>query len=124
MEAAVTIQRRVAAEPWPERRPVRVRIGVHSGEPTLTEAGYVGLPVHTCARICMAGHGGQILVSRDAREQIGRSGPLDVTYRSLGTFQLHGLPEPIELFQVHGQDLEADFPPLRPPAVATTAPAV
>ena len=47
-----------------EDGPIRVRMGVHTGEPTVTEEGYVGIDVHRAARIAAAGHGGQLLVSQ------------------------------------------------------------
>src|SRR5258708_17488444 len=58
IEAALEIQRKMRKEPWPGGADVRVRIGVHSGRPTLTDTGYVGLSVHAAARICLAAHGG------------------------------------------------------------------
>ena len=63
LEAALAIQRAMHAGPWTDGVDVRVRIGVHSGRPTLTETGYVGLSVHKAARICYAAHGGQIVLS-------------------------------------------------------------
>ena len=66
LAAALAIQRRVSSRAWPSGVAVRVRIGIHTGRPTLTDGGYVGLAVHTAARICAAGHGGQILLSGDA----------------------------------------------------------
>src|SRR5262249_19164613 len=51
--------------------PIRVRMGLHTGEPTLTEEGYVGIDVHRAARIAAAGHGGQILVSQSTRDLVG-----------------------------------------------------
>jgi len=60
---AVAGQRALAGHSWYEDRPVRVRMGMHTGEPTRTEEGYVGEDVHEAARIAAAGHGGQILLS-------------------------------------------------------------
>src|SRR6266550_3470648 len=51
--------------------PIRVRMGLHTGEPLLTEEGYVGLDVHKGARIAAAGHGGQILISQSTRDLVG-----------------------------------------------------
>ena len=91
---------------------VRLRIGLHRGRPSLTDNGYVGLSVHAAARICFAAHGGQIVMSSAVRAAIGES--LDrVDLRSLGAWRFRGLPEPVDLFQVHAADLIADFPPLR-----------
>jgi class 3 adenylate cyclase len=80
VEAAVAVQRDLAAREWTDGLEVRIRIGVHSGQPTLTETGYIGLAVHTTARICAAAHGGQIVVSAATRTAIGtvaaRRGPV------------------------------------------------
>jgi predicted ATPase/class 3 adenylate cyclase len=89
--------------------PVRVRIGVHTGEPALTEEGYVGLDVHRGARICAAAHGGQILVSSTTRDLLDGS----VDLRDLGAHRLKDLAEPQQLYQVVAEKLEQDFAPLR-----------
>src|SRR6266850_2317899 len=60
IEAALTIQRKMRANAWPGSVVVLVRLGLHTGRPTLTDTGYVGLAVNTAARICFAAHGGQI----------------------------------------------------------------
>jgi class 3 adenylate cyclase len=112
LASAVAVQRGFGSQAWIDGLDVRVRIGLHSGEPTLTETGYVGLAVHTAARICSAGHGGQIVQSRATRDVLGA--PADgVSLRSLGAHRLHGLPEPEELFQVLAADLLDGFPPPR-----------
>src|SRR5688572_11569938 len=61
--ASAAAQVALAAHPWPVEAPLRVRMGVHTGEPTLREGSYVGVEVHRAARICAAGRGGQVLVS-------------------------------------------------------------
>ena len=63
-EAAVETQRALSAHTWPEEVDVRVRIGMHTGEPAVTEQGYHGLGVHRAARIMATGHGGQMLLSQ------------------------------------------------------------
>jgi class 3 adenylate cyclase len=113
LEAALVIQRKVRARAWPDDLQVRVRVGLHTGRPTLTDTGYVGLAVHTAARICFAGHGGQILLSRAAREAFEGSQPVGVGFGALGLHQLQGLPVPEALFQVEAVDLPTDFPPPR-----------
>jgi class 3 adenylate cyclase len=113
LEAALEIERGVQGRAWPEDVGVRLRIGIHSGRPTLTDAGYVGLAVHTVARICSAGHGGQILLSAAARDAVGRSRPTGIRFRSLGSHRLRGLRERLALFQVEAADLAAHFPPPR-----------
>lgn len=113
LEAAIDIQRSLAARAWPKREIVRVRIGIHSGRPKLTETGYVGIAVHTAVRICAAGHGGQILLSATAHETLGRAAAADMSYRKLGMFYLPSLDQPLPLFQVHAPGLPEKFPQLR-----------
>jgi len=113
LTSALEIQRSLRDHSWPQGRAVRVRIGLHSGSPARTETGYVGLPVNTAARVCNAGHGGQILLSTATREALGRAVPEGTDLVSLGTFELHGLPHPEELLQVKVPDLPSEFPPPR-----------
>jgi predicted ATPase len=84
--------------------PVRVRMGLHTGEPTVTDGGYVGIDVHRAARIAAAGHGGQILVSQATRDLAGADG-----LRTLGEHRLKDLATPELIFQLG----EGDFPPLK-----------
>ena len=114
---AVEIQRRLQGRAWPRGADVRVRIGVHTGRPKLTETGYVGIAVHTAARVCWASHGGQILLSAAARDAMPGS-VVGLTMRSLGKHELPGLADPEELFQVYAADLAERFPA---PRAATTA---
>jgi class 3 adenylate cyclase len=113
LAAALAIQRAMRATAWPDGVDVRVRVGVHRGRPTLTDSGYVGLSVHTTARICFAAHGGQIVVSSAVRSAVLTSLADGVSLRSLGTWRLQGLREAEDLYQVTAADLPADFPPLR-----------
>jgi len=113
VEAALAIQRNVRDRAWPGGLQVRIRIGLHAGRPTLTDTGYVGLAIHTAARICFASHGGQILVSRAVTEAVGGSLPGGITFKELGFHQFHGLPAPEEIFQVEAADLPSEFAPPR-----------
>jgi class 3 adenylate cyclase len=111
--AALVIQRKVLARKWPDNLPVRVRVGLHTGRPTLTDTGYVGLAVNMAARVCYAGHGGQIVLSRAARDAIDGFQPAGTGFRDLGLHQLQGLAGPEALFQAEAADLPTDFPPPR-----------
>ena len=113
LEAAVDLQRAMGTREWPDALDVRVRAGVHAGRPTLTETGYVGLSVHTVARVCFVGRGGQILVSGRTKTAMQRTLPRGVRLRSLGSHRLAGLPQPLTLYQAEGEGLMTGFPPLR-----------
>jgi len=113
LAAALAIQRKIRARAWPQGVAVRIRIGLHTGRPTLTDSGYLGLAVHIAARISFASHGGQILVSGAVREAVAGSEPAGVSFRDLGLHQFHGLPSPEALFQVEAADLPSEFPPPR-----------
>jgi predicted ATPase len=84
--------------------PLRVRIGIHTGEPTVTEEGYVGVDVHRAARVCAAGHGGQVLLTQTTRDLLA-----DVELRDLGEHRLKDLAEPQHLYQLGS----AEFLPLK-----------
>jgi DNA-binding NarL/FixJ family response regulator/class 3 adenylate cyclase len=103
VEAAVAAQRAFASEE------LRVRMGMHTGRPALSEGTYFGVDVHRAARICQAGHGGQILASADT----GAALEGDAELRDLGEHELRGLPRPERIFQLVVPGLALDFPPLR-----------
>jgi class 3 adenylate cyclase len=111
--AAVEIQRALRERTWPRGLEVRVRAGIHGGRPTLTETGYVGLSVHTVARVCSVGHGGQIVVSAQTKAAAARAMPAGMRLRNLGSHRLAGLPRIAALFQLEAEGLGAAFPPLR-----------
>jgi class 3 adenylate cyclase len=110
LEAALATQRELRDKSWPQKADVRVRMGMHTGRPTLTDTGYVGIAVHIAARVCYASHGGQILLSSTARESFTERLAEGLSFRSLGRYSLHGLTEPEQLFQVNAADLPAKFP--------------
>jgi class 3 adenylate cyclase len=113
VEAAVAVHRALGQHAWPDDLEVRVRIGIHSGRPTLTDTGYIGLAVHTTARVCSAAHGGQVLVSAETRTAVGTPPPPGVRFRDLGRHRLAGLPGPDRLLQVQAKGLPTKFPPPR-----------
>lgn len=107
-EAVSEAQRAFAAHPWPEGVDLRVRMGLHTGEPTIRDGAYYGLDVHQAARIAQAGSGGQVLLSQRTRDALDSSH--DVA--DLGEHELAGLDEPVRLFQLNIPGLPARFPPL------------
>jgi class 3 adenylate cyclase len=117
LDAAVGIHRSLGKREWFDAASVRVRIGIHTGRTTLTETGYVGIAVHTAARVCSAGHGGQVLLSSASHDALKRSHAEGVAFKALGRYALAGLPDPEALFQVQAADLRAKFPKLRATAV-------
>jgi predicted ATPase/DNA-binding SARP family transcriptional activator len=116
IEAAGAAQRALAAHEWPQGEQLRVRIGLHSGEPTRTDEGYAGLDLHWGRRIAEAGHGGQVLLSETTQSLLGGSAPL----RDLGVHRLKDLGTPQRLYQLIVPGLQADFPPLRTLSVVRT----
>jgi class 3 adenylate cyclase len=112
IQAALSIQRTVRKRTWPDDLEVRVRAGIHSGRITLTQNGYIGLSVHTAARVCAVAHGGQIVISGETKDAM-EVFPTEISFRSLGQHRLAGLAQPEALFQVEAEGLLSDFPPLR-----------
>jgi DNA-binding NarL/FixJ family response regulator/class 3 adenylate cyclase len=113
--AAAAAQQALTAHDWPEGGEVRVRMGIHTGDASLESDRYLGLAVHRAARICAAGHGGQVLLSQtthalleaDEEELPG------LTKRDLGQHLLKDFDRPVGIYQLVGSDLREDFPPIR-----------
>jgi DNA-binding NarL/FixJ family response regulator/class 3 adenylate cyclase len=108
VEAALAAQRAFLAHEWPDGVDLRVRMGMHTGQPSVRPEGYFGIDVHRAARICQAGHGGQILLSETTRHSLDGHHLLE----DLGIHQLRGLPEPERIFQLNAPDLPSRFPAL------------
>src|SRR5262245_18074357 len=98
--AAVAIRRALAAAAWPEGGAMRVRIGLHTGEPLRAAEGYTGLDVIRGARIRDAGHGGQVLLSKATAALIEDALLDGLSLRDLGAHHLKGLPRPERIFQL------------------------
>jgi len=113
LATAVAAQRAIASHSWSDCTVLRVRMGLHTGEPVSRTGDYIGLDVHRAARICAAGHGGQILLSQTTRELVVYDLPEGVSLRDLGEHRLKDLAYPRRLFQVEVADLPTDFPPLK-----------
>jgi class 3 adenylate cyclase len=117
--AAAAAQRSLASQSWPTGAAVRVRMGIHTGEPALgDDGGYLGLDVHRTARICAAGHGGQVLVSEATRALALESGARLV---DLGEYQFRGFARPEHVFQLSAEGLAERFPSLRTASAASFA---
>src|SRR6266480_4503582 len=110
---AVAAQRALAAHVWPEDLAIRVRIGIHTGEPTVTAEGYVGIDVHRVARVMSAGHGGQVLLTQSTRDLLPEDLSDAVSVRDLGEHRLKDLTQPQRLYQLVIPGLENDFPALK-----------
>jgi predicted ATPase/class 3 adenylate cyclase len=113
VEATVAAQRALAAHHWPMESPLRVRMGLHTGEGILGGENYVGIDVHRAARIAQAGHGGQVLVSAATRVLVESALPQGVALRDLGRHRLKDLALPEHLYDLVIEGLPADFPPPR-----------
>ena len=112
VEASVAAQRALASHAFPGGVTVRVRMGLHTGEPQRSAEGYVGLDVHHAARIMSAGHGGQVVLSQTTRDLVQRDLPEGVSLQDLGAHRLKDLQHPSHLFQLDIAGLPAAFPPL------------
>jgi DNA-binding NarL/FixJ family response regulator/class 3 adenylate cyclase len=107
-DAVVSAQMALAAHEWPSGVQLRVRVGMHTGEPNVRDGTYFGLDVHRAARICQAGSGGQILLSQRTREELEPAHEVE----DLGEHHLAGIDQPERLFQLNAAGLPAQFPPL------------
>jgi predicted ATPase/class 3 adenylate cyclase len=107
--AAAAAQRALAGHDWHDENEIRVRMGLHTGEPRVVEGRYVGLDVHHAARVMAAGHGGQVLVSEATRALLDDGTRL----RDLGEHRLKDLSRPQRLYQLDLEGLPAEFPPLK-----------
>jgi YVTN family beta-propeller protein len=111
--AAAAAQRELAEHPWPEGSEVRVRMGMHTGEPTVGDEGYHGLGVHRAARIMAAGHGGQVLLSQATCSVLEDDELPGLRLRDLGEQLLKDLDRPEHIYQLDIDGLPQEFPPLR-----------
>lgn len=109
--AALIAQRALFSARWPDETHVRVRMGMHTGEPQPAEEGYIGLDVHCAARIMSAAHGGQVLLSQATHDLVAHELSDGVSLRDLGEYRLKDIAGLNRLFQLVVPDLPADFPP-------------
>jgi class 3 adenylate cyclase/tetratricopeptide (TPR) repeat protein len=111
--AAIDGQQRLEAHKWPAGARLRVRMGIHTAEPTVSEEGYYGLGVHRAARIMSAAYGGQVLVSLAASSVLEDAELNGGKLRDLGEHWLKDLDRPERLYQLDVSGLKSAFPPLR-----------
>jgi class 3 adenylate cyclase len=100
LAAALDIQHELGSTKLPDDLELRMRIGLHTGSPELTQSGYVGLDLHRAARIMAMSKGGQILASGAFISSLGDQRPAGVRLRALGSFELRGLDEEEQIFEV------------------------
>ena len=100
VEAAAEAQRALAAHVWSGSSELRVRMAIHTGEPSQVGTGFVGLSVHRAARICAAGHGGQVLLSATTRDLVEDHLPSGVALLDLGEHRLKDLDKPETIVQL------------------------
>ena len=110
--AAVEAQRKLAEHAWPEGVTVRVRMGIHTGEPWSGEEGYVGIDVHRAARIAHVGHGGQVLLSETTTALVQDEQPPGVSLLDMSRHLLKDIHRPERISQLVIEGLQSEFPPL------------
>ncbi len=113
--AAAAAQLALAAHEWPDGQDLRVRMGIHTGEPSVSDEGYLGLGVHRAARICSAGHGGQVLLSQATVALLEDDELQGVELRDLGRHELKDINRPERIHQLVLPGLPDSFPPLKAP---------
>ena len=119
--AAVEAQRAHAGYDWPDGRMVRVRMGLHTGEPAVGGEGYLGIDVVRAARLCTLGSGGQLLLSETTRALVGSSLPEGVSVHALGERHLKDIDEPERVFELGIDGAAAPLAPTPAPAAAPVA---
>jgi len=113
VNCVIEAQRELAAHEWPNNVTVRVRMGMHTGEPIIARTGYVGMDVHRAARLTSTGFGGQVLLSQTTYDLVFQDLPAGTRLRNLGAHKLKDIVYPQEIYQLDIPGLPSDFPPLK-----------
>jgi ABC-type oligopeptide transport system substrate-binding subunit/class 3 adenylate cyclase/ABC-type transporter Mla MlaB component len=113
ISAAIEMQRAIQNHKWPEGVEVRLRMGLHTGEPLTWAEGYVGIDVHRAARIASVGHGGQVLLSETTTALVRDELPDGVALLDLGRHRLKDMHRPERICQLSLDGLPCEFPPLK-----------
>jgi class 3 adenylate cyclase len=119
--ASVEAQRAHAAHRWPDGVDVRMRMGLHTGEPAVGDEGYHGLDVVRAARLCGAAAGGSVLLSETTRALVGSAVPEGVAVHPVGERRLKDLDEPERVFELEIEGVATSEPPAQPPATAESS---
>jgi predicted ATPase/class 3 adenylate cyclase len=122
VHCCVAAQRALGGYDWPDGAAVRVRMGLHSGEPSRHEDGYIGIDVHRAARIAATAHGGQVVMSRITWQLAQPDSTAGLSARDLGFHRLKDIEEPERIFQLAGPGLAGQFPPLKSLGAPTSLP--
>jgi len=115
-------QRALASHDWPDGATVRVRMGLHTGEPTPHDDGYIGLDVHRAARIAATAHGGQVVLSNPTRLLAEADLPAGIRLEDLGSYRLKDIDQPERIYQLTIEGLQDRFPPLKTLGAQTSLP--
>ena len=111
--SAVGMQRELQAKSWPAGADIHIRVAIHTGEAEMRGGHYYGPAVYRCARLLAIGYGDQVLVSQSTHDLVVDAMAEGTQLRDLGAHRLRDLERPERVFQVVGDGLRADFPPLR-----------
>ena len=122
VQCGAEAQRALASHTWPQGEHVRVRMGLHTGEPLISSTGYVGMDVHRASRIGDAGHGGQVLLSQTTRELVLHDLPSGLKIHDLGEHRLKDMKYPASIYQLVIEGLPVSFPALRTKFTGTESP--
>ncbi|HEY7430839.1 MAG TPA: tetratricopeptide repeat protein [Streptosporangiaceae bacterium] len=123
VRCCVAAQRALAGHAWPDGVAVRVRMGLHSGEPARHEGGYIGMDVHRAARIAAAAHGGQVVLSEATRLLAGPRLPAGASVLDLGFHRLKDIGAAEHIYQLVAPGLPERFPPLKSLGAPSSLPA-
>lgn len=113
LAGAVAAQRALIGHAWLDGIKLRVRMGLHTGEPSLAVTGYVGIDVHRAARVAAAAHGGQVVLTQATLDAAQGALPNGVSLRDLGSVRLKDFKQPEQLYQLAALDLPSNFPPIK-----------
>lgn len=111
--AALTAQRLLNTETWDEEVPMRVRMGLHTGEAQFRDNDYFGATLNRVSRLMSIGHGGQVLLSGATAHLSEATLPEGASLKDMGLHRLKDIQQPEHVYQLRHPDLREEFPPLR-----------